>query len=135
MRTPRSGAAKRELETRVLQTAQVKLRITMLKRSAIATLVTTLALFPVFGASAATVATHKTHAKSHKITESATAQKQMASMRHSSKTVAARNRSSHLVYTKHHYYERFHASSFADNQGEGDITAGEDPIVRAAAME
>jgi len=108
----------------------------MLKRSAIATLVTTLALFPVFGASAATVATHKTHAKSHKITETTTAQKQMATMRHSSKTVAARNRSSHLVSTKqHHYYERFYASSFADDQGAGDITPGEDPIVRAAAVE
>ena len=107
----------------------------MLRRSAIATLVTTLALFPGLGATAATIATHKTHAKSHKITETTTAQKQMATMRHSSKTVAARNRSSHLVSTKHHYYERFYASSFADDQGAGDTTAGEDPIVRAAAVE
>ena len=107
----------------------------MLKRSAIAVMINVLALFPCLGASAATIATHKTHTKSHKITESATAQKQMASMRHSSKTVATRNRSSHLVYAKHHYYERFYASSFADNQVEGDITAGEDPIVRAAAVE
>ncbi len=40
-----------------------------------------------------------------------------------------------LVSKKHRYYERFSASSFADNQVEGDITAGEDPIVRAAAVE
>ena len=36
---------------------------------------------------------------------------------------------------RHRYYERFSASSFADNQVEGDITAGEDPMVRAAALE
>jgi penicillin-binding protein 2 len=31
--------------------------------------------------------------------------------------------------------ERFYASSFADQQTLGDVTAGEDPIVRAAAIE
>ncbi len=31
--------------------------------------------------------------------------------------------------------ERFYASSFADQQTVGDITAGEDPVVRAAAIE
>ena len=31
--------------------------------------------------------------------------------------------------------ERFYASSFVDAQGVGDITAGEDPVVRAAAIE
>jgi cell division protein FtsI/penicillin-binding protein 2 len=31
--------------------------------------------------------------------------------------------------------ERFHTSSFAEGQTAGDITAGEDPIVRAAAIE
>ena len=38
-----------------------------------------LALLPVVGASAATIATqtHKTHSKSHKITESSTTQKKM----------------------------------------------------------
>jgi len=58
-------------------------------------------------------------------------------MRHSSATTARLNRSSHVVvYRKHHYYgERFYASSFANDQVEGDITAGEDPIVRAAAVE
>ena len=33
------------------------------------------------------------------------------------------------------YYERFYASSFAIDQVDGDITAGEDPIVRAAAID
>jgi cell division protein FtsI/penicillin-binding protein 2 len=36
----------------------------------------------------------------------------------------------------HHYYERFTASSFANgNIFEGDITAGEDPVVRQAAID
>jgi len=107
----------------------------LLKRSAIAVLINMLALFPCLGASAATIASHKTHTKSHKITETTTAQKKMARLRHSSKTAASRNASAYQVSQRHHYYEHFYASSFADNQVEGDITAGEDPIVRAAAVE
>ncbi len=110
----------------------------MLKRSPFAAL----ALLICCSAWAATIATHpavashKSHKSSHKITESASAQKKMTRMRHSSATVAKRNRSSHVVVSKkHHYYERFYASSFANDQLEGDITAGEDPIVRAAAVE
>ncbi|MBW4038362.1 MAG: penicillin-binding protein [Acidobacteria bacterium] len=33
------------------------------------------------------------------------------------------------------YYERFTASSFADDVTAGDVSAGEDPVVRAAAIE
>jgi cell division protein FtsI/penicillin-binding protein 2 len=37
---------------------------------------------------------------------------------------------------RHHYYERFTASSFVNGSvGEGDITAGEDPVVRQAAID
>jgi len=37
---------------------------------------------------------------------------------------------------RHHYYERVTASSFATGViGEGDITAGEDPVVRQAAID
>ena len=38
------------------------------------------------------------------------------------------------VAVKHHSTERFYASSFADNVTSGDVTAGEDPIVREAAI-
>jgi len=91
-------------------------------------------------ATAATITTHstthKTHKSAHHVTESAAAQKHMARMRHSSATVARRNRATHVVaVSHHHYYERFYASSFATDQQEGDITAGEDPVVRAAAVE
>ncbi len=34
----------------------------------------------------------------------------------------------------HRYYEHFTASSYADDQTVGDVTAGEDPIVRQAAV-
>src|SRR5947209_5587934 len=37
--------------------------------------------------------------------------------------------------TRHHYYERFYTSSYADDNTQGDITGGEDPVVRAAAVE
>jgi penicillin-binding protein 2 len=36
---------------------------------------------------------------------------------------------------RHRYYERFNTSSFADGATEGDITGGEDPVVRQAAIE
>jgi penicillin-binding protein 2 len=36
---------------------------------------------------------------------------------------------------RHRYYERFTASSFATDITDGDITAGEDPVVRQAAID
>ena len=76
----------------------------MSKRSPVA-LIFCLALFTSLGAVAATISTthattssHKSHSKSSKhITESTTAQKKMSRMRHSSATVAQRNRSTHTV--------------------------------------
>jgi membrane carboxypeptidase/penicillin-binding protein len=114
----------------------------MLKRSPVTAVIASV-LFACLAASAATIATHsssttrKTRKSSKHVTESTAAQKKMSRMRHSSATTARLNRSSHVVvYRKrHHYYERFYASSFANDQLEGDITAGEDPIVRAAAIE
>jgi penicillin-binding protein 2 len=109
-------------------------------------LVFCLAIFTL-GATAATISTtthsnsssHKSKSKSSSsrhITDSASAQKKMSRMRHSSAKVAKQNRATHTVARKRRYYgERFYASSFATDQVEGDITAGEDPIVRAAAIE
>src|SRR5207248_779314 len=36
---------------------------------------------------------------------------------------------------RHRYYERFTANSFMEDASEGDVTAGEDPIVRQAAID
>lgn len=55
------------------------------------------------------------------ISESSSAKKRMSQVRH---------RRRH-----HHYYERFYTSSFADDVTAGDITEGEDPGVRAAAID
>ena len=40
-----------------------------------------------------------------------------------------------LTSRHHKFFERFTASSFVTTQGEGDITAGEDPIIRAAVID
>src|SRR5271166_4693685 len=108
----------------------------MVKRSSVAATVLSIALVCINGF-AATISTHpttthKSHKSSHHITESASTQKTMAHMQHSSATVARRNRATHVaVVHKHHYSgERFHASSFAEDQTLGDVTAGEDPVVR-----
>ncbi len=89
---------------------------------------------------AATIAPpKKPHAKSHHVTESPSAQNKMARMKHSSQATAANNRTTHTVVAKKgkkkKYYERFSGNSFANDQIEGDVTTGEDPVVRAAAIE
>ncbi len=52
-------------------------------------------------------------------------------------TSAATARVRRVSVTRHHrYYERFTASSFVEGEiGEGDLIAGEDPIVRQAAID
>lgn len=68
--------------------------------------------------------------KSRKVTENPRARKHMrhlARSRLGGRTVAALRR--------RHYYEHFYASSYASDITEGDLTAGEDPIVRQAAID
>lgn len=49
----------------------------------------------------------------------------------------ARSRGSrrYAGHRRHRYYERFYTSSFSEDITDGDQTAGEDPVVRAAAMD
>ncbi len=67
--------------------------------------------------------------KSRSVTETPHARKRMRTLAHSraplSKSVARR----------HRYHERFFMSSYASALTEGDNTAGEDPIVREAAID
>jgi penicillin-binding protein 2 len=39
------------------------------------------------------------------------------------------------VVRRHHYHERFYTSSYSSDITDGDVTAGEDPVVRQAAID
>ncbi|MBI2678343.1 MAG: penicillin-binding protein [Candidatus Koribacter versatilis] len=80
--------------------------------------------------SAASKSTSPKSSASTKVTESTSAQKKMRAKRHSRRTRRSANGRRHR-----RYYERFYLSSYADDVTAGDKTAGEDPIVRAAAVE
>ena len=68
--------------------------------------------------------------KTAKVTENSSAQKKMSAKRHSRRTRRSANGRRHR-----RFYERFYMSSYADGIAEGDQAAGEDPIVRAAAVD
>src|SRR5256886_2519575 len=89
---------------------------------------------PLAGVSwAANVNTHaQTSAKSKKISES---QRTRRRLRRLARSRSATVRRASVRTRRHRYYERFHMSSFAETVTEGDLTAGEDPIVRQAAMD
>jgi membrane carboxypeptidase/penicillin-binding protein len=95
---------------------------------------------------AASETTHRPARRKAHVRESATAQKHISSLQHSrrvatTRTVSVRTRSgAHLrrasLTIHHRSYERFYASSFVDSdQTQGDVTAGEDPVVREAAIQ
>jgi penicillin-binding protein 2 len=67
--------------------------------------------------------------KSQAVSESSRTRKRLRSMAHSR---------GHVVRTRHHrrhYREHFTTSSFAEDITNGDVTDGEDPIVRQAAVD
>jgi membrane peptidoglycan carboxypeptidase len=88
------------------------------------------------------------HTRPRKLTENQHAKRRMRTLaksraprshyaRTASHPAAAHTSVAHAVITgrRHHYSERFYTSSFASDITEGDITAGEDPVVRQAAIE
>jgi len=99
--------------------------------------------------------TAKTTAKKDaRVTESTRAKRRMAALRHrraAAKLVTAKAttkgakavpaaklvpaKTTKTTHRRHRYYERFTASSFADDITDGDDTTGEDPIVRQAAID
>lgn len=92
------------------------------------------ALFLFAGASyAAHINTHTTaKSKSQKVNEAPHTRRRMHHL--------ARSRSAHLTTAsarvrRRRYYERFSMSSFAEDIGVGDVTGGEDPVVRQAALD
>ena len=82
-----------------------------------------------FGASADTPASSRSSSKSKSpaVRENASTQKRMSASRHSRRVARSRRH--------RRYYERFYTSSYAEDIAAGDITAGEDPVVRAAALD
>jgi penicillin-binding protein 2 len=81
---------------------------------------------------AAHINTHAPAKKSQKISETQRTRRRLHRL--------ARSRSANVtrvsVSTKRHrYHERFHMSSFAEDLTANDVTAGEDPVVRQAAID
>ncbi len=69
---------------------------------------------------------------SSKVTETAHAQRRKTALTHTRRQVSRRASST----ARRRYYERFTGHSFVEGeQGEGDNTTGEDPVVRAAAID
>ncbi len=73
--------------------------------------------------------------KSQTVSESQRAKKRINRL---ARSRASRSRKARIVRAGHRrrrYYERFTASSFREDAIEGDVTAGEDPVVRQAALD
>jgi penicillin-binding protein 2 len=83
----------------------------------------------VWAASENTASTHK--GKSQKISETQRTRRRYHHLAHSRTTRVTRVSAT----THRRYRERFYMSSFAEDIGSGDITGGEDPIVRQAAID
>ncbi len=87
-------------------------------------------------ATAATVSSRSLNRKtSQKIQENSRTQKKLSSAAKKPRVSSRRKSRVRRALRKRRYYERFYTSSFADGQDEGDWVAGEDPVVRAAAVE
>src|ERR1700684_3051125 len=82
-----------------------------------------------------------THKKARGVTENQHAKRRMRTLARS-RVPGTHLTAAHVAGTtsvtgvhRHRYYERFHTSSFASDITEGDVTAGEDPVVRQAAID
>ena len=83
---------------------------------------------------AANVNTHVLHpkSKSQKVSETARTRRRQ---HHLARSRGATITRASVRTRRHRYYERFTMSSFANEVTEGDITGGEDPVVRQAAID
>ena len=82
-------------------------------------------------------ATNTSKSKSTKLSETQRTRRRMRHLAHASST---RSHSASLTRTsattpRHRYHERFYMNSFAEGIAAGDITEGEDPVVRQAAID
>jgi len=89
-----------------------------------------------FAAHVNTLSSNK--AKSKKISEAPRTRRRLhhlAKSRGVRRARTARVTRASATTRRHHHYERFTMSSFAESLTQGDITTGEDPIVRQAAID
>ena len=94
-----------------------------------------LTVLPEYGMGA-TVSTRSLTArkpKSQKVSEAPRARKRLTRLSRSRARTAVAARSTR--HRRRRYHERFTASSFVEDSFDGDVTAGEDPVVRQAAMD
>lgn len=112
-----------------------------IRRFSTALAVALLVLLAISTSFAASVSSKRLkNSKSQKISESSSAQRRMSRLKHS-RTVAvasSKRRKTRRVRTtrRRRYVERFTAKSFTNEDlTVRDVTAGEDPVVRAAAIE
>jgi cell division protein FtsI/penicillin-binding protein 2 len=84
---------------------------------------------------AANINTHTaTKTNSKKVSEGPRTRRRMHRLAKSRSATVTRVSTTN-AHRRRHYYERFHMSSFAEDITNGDITTGEDPIVRQAAID
>ncbi len=121
----------------------MKLRFLLPRLLLLSALASSLALWTRPVVLAATIATTKVQVTVHKKSKSrrirathATRRRTVVSRHtvHASAKVRASTSLHRRRYRRHRYYERFTASSYAQDQTAGDIAAGEDPVVRQAAI-
>ncbi len=117
----------------------MKLRLLLFRLLLLSCLVAFAALGTAPIALAATIDTPRVnvHKKSRHLRRARTTHRRTAASRrsvHSSSNIRHTSYSHHRHRYRHRYYERFTASSYAQDQTAGDITAGEDPVVRQAAI-
>jgi penicillin-binding protein 2 len=111
----------------------------VLAQVAVIVVMATMVSIASFAATVSARSLSRSPRKSHSITESSRTQKRLARMRHSRRlagtTVVRTRRGKRIRVARHRYYERFTTSSYADDVTEGDLAAGEDPVVRQAAID
>jgi penicillin-binding protein 2 len=139
-RTKQTGGGKSGLTASGAGVNQLRVR-GMMKKSQVCRYLPALIAFFVFAGSSfaakiSTPGTSGTKKTNRKVSESSRASAKMSRLRHSRRTARTRRVSKTRRHRRHRYVEHFTAKSFVTtDQTVGDITAGEDPVVRQAAID
>jgi len=96
--------------------------------------VVTLAITTISNAASVNTRSLTNKNKSQKLAESQRARRRMSRLARS-RSVSPASRRTAVRRRRHHNYERFYTSSYAEDIAEGDVVGGEDPVVRQAAID